>query len=124
MDTHKFKTIIVITKPDCERVLPLYPRLVKNIGYGQLCFVGPAEVGELIAGSEIAGSASFVNENDVIPFDDVHACVKKRMESILLGRDLPRGITGWSNTTLQIWRVVQRWRRACSHPFRTYPTAA
>ncbi|WP_051538016.1 DUF6492 family protein [Butyrivibrio proteoclasticus] len=95
MDEHKFKTIIVITKPDCERVLPLYPRLVKNIGYGQLCFVGPAEVGELIAGSEIAGSAEFIDENDVIPFGEVHALVAERMKDILAGRELPRGITGW-----------------------------
>ena len=37
----------------------------------------------------------FINENDLIAFDDVHGIIADKMKPILKGRELPRGITGW-----------------------------
>ncbi len=91
-----FKTLVVITPADCQRLIKLYPRLVDGIAYGKICFVGTPEVGRII-GEEAAlsGKVSFVDENSIIPFDEVHEIIRKKMSGILAGRELPRGITGW-----------------------------
>ena len=90
-----FDILIVVTPADCERVLPLYPRLVDNFDYGNICFIGSEKVGELAAASAVADRTGWVDENDVVPFDEVHACMAKRLEPVLKGEPLPRGITGW-----------------------------
>ncbi|RKM60403.1 hypothetical protein D6855_06700 [Butyrivibrio sp. CB08] len=96
MNTEKhFDVLIVVTPADCERLLPLYPRLVANFDYGNLCFIGSAGVGDLVKSSAIADRAGWVDENDIVPFDDVHACMTRRLEPILQGKALPRGVTGW-----------------------------
>lgn len=95
-DGIEFKTLIVITPKDCKRLLSLYPRIVENIKYGKLLFVGSGEVGDIVLSDPgIGQDCAFANENDIIPFDEVHKCIAKRMETILAGRELPRGITGW-----------------------------
>ncbi len=91
-----FKTLVVITPEDCQRLLKLYPRLVEAIDYGEIVFVGRKEVERIIRNDiRIAGHVEVVDENSIIPFDEVHAVIKNRMAGILRGRDLPRGITGW-----------------------------
>ncbi len=94
-DIH-FDTLVVITPQDVTRLIKLYPRLVDNISYGRICFVGAKEVGEIVCADEnIGDKVSFVEENSLIPFSEVHECISKKMEGILAGRQLPRGITGW-----------------------------
>ena len=96
MGKSSFNTLIVITPQDCERLLPLYPRLIKHIKYGKVCFVGTDGVGKLVsADPNIGTGADFINEDSIIPFDEVHACMAKKMEELLNGQALPRGITGW-----------------------------
>ena len=91
-----FNTLVVITPADCQRLTRLYPRLVENIDYGDICFVGRKEVGEVLNADEnLKGRVGFIDEDSIIPFSSVHAVVAKRMENILAGRELPRGITGW-----------------------------
>ncbi len=91
-----FNTIIVITPADCQRLIKLYPRLIESITYGKVSFVGTKGVFDCInSDEELSGKAGFIDENSIIPFDDVHACMAKKMEKILAGRELPRGITGW-----------------------------
>ncbi len=91
-----FKTLVVITPADCQRLLKLYPRLVNSIPYGEVCFVGAPEVGDIVSGDkELSGRATAIDENSIIPFNEVHALVAERMKNILAGRELPRGITGW-----------------------------
>ncbi len=92
---HRFDMLIVVTPTDCERVLKLYPRLVDKFDNGNLCFIGAPGVGELVRNSAIAERAGWIDENSIVPFDEVHACMKKRLEPILQGEDLPRGVTGW-----------------------------
>ena len=91
-----FKTLVVITPADCQRLIGLYPRLIDNITYGDICFVGKAEVGDILnANPETNGKVGFIDEDSIIPFDSVHKVVANRMKHILNGRELPRGITGW-----------------------------
>ncbi len=71
-DIH-FDTLVVITPQDVTRLLKLYPRLVDNISYGKICFVGAKEVGEIVCSDEnIGGSVSFVEENSLILLSAVH----------------------------------------------------
>ncbi len=91
-----FDTLVVITPKDCERLLPLYPRLVNGIPYGRICFVGTKEVGDIVhADGQIGDRVEAIEEDSLIPFSEVHACMTARMEKILNGRELPRGVTGW-----------------------------
>ena len=91
-----FKTLVVITPADCQRLIGLYPRIIDNITYGDICFVGKAEVGDILnANPETKGKVGFIDEDSIIPFDSVHKVVADRMKHILNGRELPRGITGW-----------------------------
>ena len=91
-----FKTLIVITPKDCERLLKLYPRLVEAIPYGEVIFVGDPEIEDIVSKNpELAGRVSVIDENSVISFDEVHGLIAEKMKNILAGRPLPRGITGW-----------------------------
>ena len=94
--TERFDTLIVITPKDCMRLLPLYHKLWEEVDYGNFYFVGAAEVGEIVD-SEFKGNdrVSYICENDIIEFDMVHKCIEHKMEILLDGRELPRGITGW-----------------------------
>ncbi len=97
MDNQKhFDVLIVVTPADCERVLNLYPRLIENFEYGKLIFIGSKQVGEIVLNHEpIKDHVGWMDENELIPFDDVHACMSDKMKSVLNGESLPRGVTGW-----------------------------
>ncbi len=96
MGKEHFDTLVVITPNDCKRLTKLYPRLVDNINYGRICFVGVQEVGDVLKADEyLADKTGWIDENSLIPFAEVHACIAERMKGILAGRELPRGITGW-----------------------------
>ncbi len=105
-----FDTLVVITPNDFLRLRRNYSRLVKWLPDGRITFIGSDKVGELVeesnesirsqiqqpAGEEIPEDRlGFVNENDVIPFDDVHKVMAEKMAPLLKGQELPRGITGW-----------------------------
>lgn len=95
-DKQSFDTLIVITPKDFTRLVRLYPRLISNIDYGRIFLISSKETESIIsANPELAGEFTVVDENDLIRFDDVHECIRKKMENILAGRELPRGITGW-----------------------------
>ena len=96
MNSNHFDVLIVVTPADCERLMPLYPRLAKNFKYGDICFIGTDKVGEVVSEhGNINGNARWMDENSLIPFDDVHACMGKKLSPLLNGEKLPRGITGW-----------------------------
>ncbi len=118
-----FDTIVVITPKDFIRLRSNYPRLIRWLPNGRVIFIGNKEVGELVrelseeldigstkvvnaasaTGNEPAASVTgeygsrlgFINENDVVPFVDVHKVMTAKMEPLLKGRELPRGVTGW-----------------------------
>ena len=94
-DNH-FDVLIVVTAQDCQRLLGMYERLVNNFSYGKICFIGNEAVRDVAFSNEkIRDHITWVNENDVIAFNDVHQVISKRLESVLGGKELPRGITGW-----------------------------
>ena len=91
-----FDALIVVTPQDCERLMPLYPRLVDKFPYGNICFIGRDEVGEIAkSNAAIADRVDWVDENSIVPFDEVHACMANRLKDILNGEPLSRGVTGW-----------------------------
>ncbi len=91
-----FDTLVVITPKDCARLSKLYPKLINSIPYGKVNFVGSEGVSDVIKNDGyLSQNAGWIDEDSIIPFKDVHACMAKRMENILAGRELPRGITGW-----------------------------
>ena len=93
---NSFKTLVVITPQDCQRLISLYPRLVENIKYGPICFVGTPRVGEIVSGdAKLSGKVESIGEDSLIPFSDVHHCIEKALENRLGGQKLPRGVTGW-----------------------------
>ncbi len=93
---NEYNTLIVITPKDCLRLISLYPRLVANLECGKVYFVGASEVGDIVKkDKEIGGKVDFINENDVLPFDEIHKYLEKKMEPLLNGAELPRGVTGW-----------------------------
>lgn len=91
-----FDVLIVVTPADCERLLSLYPRLIDNFEYGNLCFIGSEGVGDIVNNDKaIKDNASWVDENSVISFDEVHACMTNRLRPVIGDEKLPRGVTGW-----------------------------
>ena len=109
-----FDTLVVITPNDFLRLRSNYSRLLRWLPDGRIIFVGSDKVGQLVSEliADLKGNAGlqmqqpagekfpesrlgFVNENDVIPFDAVHRVMTAKVELLLKGRELPRGVTGW-----------------------------
>lgn len=91
-----FDVLIVVTPKDCERLLPLYPRLIGNFGYGNICFIGSEEVGNIARNDDgIKDHSDWMDENDLIPFSEVYDCMSKRLETYLKGEKLARAVVGW-----------------------------
>lgn len=90
----EFDTIVVITPADFDRLKSQYKYYTDRIPSKKILFVGSEEVGKKVSELGI-NELGFVNENDIIPFDQVHAVMKEHMKPILGDNDLPRGVTGW-----------------------------
>lgn len=86
-----FDVIIVTTAADYIRTRDNIERIIDLIPAERFYFVGSEQVGELVKEDGIGDKVGFINENELIPFDEVHKVVKS-----ILGRDdVPRGVTGW-----------------------------
>ena len=94
-DIKLYDAIVVVTPKDFKRVESNNKRIVEYLPVRKVLFVGSKELGELVEQSSFGDKAGFVDENDIIPFDDVYNCLKDVMEDILLGRELQRGLVGW-----------------------------
>jgi len=91
----KYDALIVVTARDFERVQSQYHRLVANLPARRILFVGSTEVAGLVERSGLGDRVGFLDENRILPFDEVHAVMTKALEDVLQGQELPRGITGW-----------------------------
>lgn len=96
------KALIVVTPEDYKRLQFSHERQAKYIPADEIIFIGRAEVGDLLSAEKESlpdtsplSKASFINEDDILPFNDVHNVMKEVMEPLLNGAELPRGITGW-----------------------------
>lgn len=92
---NQYDALIVVTAGDYRRVQNQYHRLVADLPARHIFFVGSEEVADLVEASNLGEKAGFINENAILPFDAVHKVMSKALESLLQGRELPRGITGW-----------------------------
>lgn len=90
-----YDALIMTTAPDFVRLQNNYHRLVSHMEARRLIFVGSEDVGRLVEEAKLGEKVVFINENDVLPFSDVHAVMTEQMAPLLQGRELPRGITGW-----------------------------
>ena len=86
-----YDILVVITPNDYKRVEGLLPRTVAQLPGRDIIFIGSSALGEILP-QEIAGrTVRFLNEDDVIPFSQVHEVMR---EAIGI-EELPRGVTGW-----------------------------
>ncbi len=91
----EFDALIMTTAADYLRLQNNYHRLVRNLPARRILFVGSLEVGKLVENSGFGDKVSFIHEDDILPFATVHALMSKRLETLLQGQSLPRGVTGW-----------------------------
>lgn len=91
----EFDALIMTTAKDFVRLQNNYLRLVAHMPARRLLFIGSDEVGRLVKEASLGERVGFINENEVLPFDSVHAVMTQQMQPLLLGRELPRGVTGW-----------------------------
>ena len=90
-----YDALIMTVPNDYVRLEHLHKRIVSDIPARRIRFIGNREVGKLAEKSRFGYKITFTNENDILPFDDVHSVMKDALSEILNGRELPRGITGW-----------------------------
>ncbi|MBQ1527263.1 MAG: hypothetical protein IIZ75_09030, partial [Lachnospiraceae bacterium] len=73
----EFDALIVITGKDYDRVHKNYPRLFKYLPARDIIFIGNDEVAERLERDSAAGlaapNARFMDENDVLPFEEIDA---------------------------------------------------
>lgn len=93
-DLKEYNALIVVTPSDYLRLESQYERLIKILPVRKIIFIGNNDVGEYVKASKIGDQIEFINENDVICFDEVHSAMKMAIGS-LISAELPRGITGW-----------------------------
>lgn len=86
-----YNAIILTTPTDFVRLQDSYARMVQNLAPRKIVFIGSREVQELIRRSDVRERVGFLEEEELIPFADVH----KIMKELLQAEDLPRGVTGW-----------------------------
>ncbi len=90
-----FNTLVVTTPPDYLRVRNLLHRIPENIHYGEIIFIGNDEVGKLVSEDFEPTVCRHINENDILPFDEIHSLMSERLAPIANGKEIPRKSTGW-----------------------------
>lgn len=86
-----YNVIILTVEADFKRLLPLYHLLEKNIPAKEFIFIGNPGVGMLLKESGLSSKFTFLDENDLIPFEKV----KEIIEDIATGFTVTRGFVGW-----------------------------
>lgn len=86
-----YNAIVLTTPTDFERLQDSYVRMVRNLAPRKIVFIGSRKVQELIQQSDVEGQVGFFDEDELIPFAEVH----KIMKELLQTDELPRGVTGW-----------------------------
>lgn len=87
----EYDVLIMTTARDFLRLKSNYPRLVKNMNGKKIFFVGNKEVGSLVKESNLGSEVSFLDEDEILPFDGVYNIMKELLEC----EELPRGVAGW-----------------------------
>jgi hypothetical protein len=91
MDREPYDVLIITTAKDFLRVSRNYHKLTELIPARQLIFIGSDEVGRLSHELNFGEKVGFINENDILPFDEVNNVMKTALGI----ENVPRGVTGW-----------------------------
>lgn len=94
-DVVDYDALIMAVPKDYLRLESLYGKLVQGMPARRLLFVGNDEVGRLVEASDLGDRVDFVNEEDILTFDEVNDVMKDALKDKLQGNELPRGVTGW-----------------------------
>lgn len=95
LDLQDYDALIMVTPADYKRVEALYPKLAEAMPVRRICFVGSNEVGKNVRESSQGTKWGYINEDDIISFNEVNEAIRASLHSILQGNEVPRGITGW-----------------------------
>lgn len=90
-----YNTYIVITPKDFERVQKQYAWMVEMLPAGRLVFVGSEKVGELVKTLNLGDRVGFLDEDSLLPFQEVWDVLNDHMSELLQGDTVPRGGVGW-----------------------------
>ena len=85
----------MVVPKDFLRLRDNYERYEEYLPGRNIYFVGSEEVGRLVSESGLGARVGWIDENSILPFDEVHRVMEERMSEWLVGRPLPRNITGW-----------------------------
>ena len=94
-DIIAYDALIVVTPADFVRVKVNYDRLFDLLPVRKIIFIGSDEVCHMAVELPYGDKVSWINENDIVNFDEVHSLLEKRLEPVLNGEKLPRRVTGW-----------------------------
>ncbi len=103
-DIKPYDALIVVTPADMKRLRALHGRIAEYLPVRKLYFSGSAEVGEILSkekekgifSEEAALRVDFINEDDILPFEEVRAVVTDVIHEYLNpGEKAPRGLCGW-----------------------------
>ena len=90
-----YDVLVMVVPKDFLRLKDNYKRLASHLPGRNIYFVGNVEVGRLVNEANLGNRVGWINEDDILPFDNVHKVMEERMEEWLDGRELPRAVTGW-----------------------------
>lgn len=90
-----FDALIMTTEKDYLRLQNNYHKLADTIPAGKIFFVGNKDVGNLLSKAKLPSQIGYLDEENILSFDEVHAVMSEHMKDLLNGIQLPRGITGW-----------------------------
>lgn len=87
----QFDAIILTVPKDFSRLERLYYKMEANLPVRHIYFIGSAQVGELLAQSNLGEKFGFIDEESLVPFENV----RRIIQDIFGGQEVTRGFVGW-----------------------------
>ncbi|MCR4611834.1 MAG: DUF6492 family protein [Lachnospiraceae bacterium] len=93
-DVIEYDAIIITTPKDYEKTLDLHMRMAEYLPVRDIYVVSSEGVCPILAEEDI-GTFRYIDENDIVKFDDVYIVVEKHLSTKYAGQEISRGIVGW-----------------------------
>lgn len=93
-DIIEYDAVIIAKPSDYERTAALHSRLAEYLPVNNVYVLGADGLKEIIA-SDNNDKFIFLNENEVVSFEDVYNVVQKHMEQKYPNIEVPRRTVGW-----------------------------
>lgn len=87
----KYDVLILTTAKDFQRVQDNYPRMVQSFAPREIIIIGNKDVQTLVEASDVRDRVRFMDENEILPFEEVHSV----MQNALQTEEPLRAMTGW-----------------------------